>query len=66
MSNDEDDKSEKDEDSGEDAEEEALERSFIADTPDEDPRLDTTDTNATEKDGESNGENEESASENDE
>jgi len=66
MSNGEDDKSEKDEDSGEDAEKEALERSVIADTPDEDPRLETTDTNATEEDGENNGKNEESASENDE
>jgi len=66
MSNDEDDNSEKDQDPGDDAEEEALERSFIADTPDEDPRFETTDTNAADEDGESDGESEESTSDSDE
>jgi len=66
MSNNEDDGPEKDQDPEEDAEEEALERSFVANTPDEDPRFETTGTNAADEDGESSGESEESASESDE
>lgn len=66
MSEDTEDGSEEDQNLGEETEEEALGRSFIADTPDEDPRFETTGTNAADEDGDSSDESEESTSESDE
>ncbi|ELZ76292.1 hypothetical protein C454_18384 [Haloferax gibbonsii ATCC 33959] len=66
MSDDKDDESEEGQNPGEEAEEEALGRSFIADTPDEDPRFETTGTNTADEGGDSSDESEESSSEGDE
>lgn len=51
MSDDDGDGSEKDKNQQEKGEKEALGRSFIADTPDEDPRFETADMNTTEGEG---------------
>lgn len=62
MSDNEDNESEKDQSSEEKGEEEALGRSFIADTPDEDPRFETTGTNTADSDEDSSDGSEESSS----
>ncbi|WP_135829414.1 MULTISPECIES: hypothetical protein [Halobacteriales] len=63
MGDDENDISEQDQNQQDEGEEEALGRSFIADTPDEDPRLEATGTNTSDGDG---NEGEEATSESDE
>lgn len=65
MSDDEDNESEKDQSPEEEGEEEALGRSFIADTPDEDPRFETTGTNTSDGDEEGSDGSEKSSSNSD-
>lgn len=66
MSEDKGDDTEKDKNPREEGEEEALGRSFVADTPDEDPRYEATGTNTPKGDGDDGDGSEDSNSGSDE